>query len=396
MPVQTSVKPPAKILFLAANPATTPQLALDEEIRAIEEKLRGAELRDAFALVSRWATRPDDLLQALNEVRPTIVHFSGHGTSGGLVLSSGTGTHQKVAPEAVASLFQALRDDIRIVVFNACNSLAQAEAAAHAIDCVVGMGAEIGDEAAQVFAASFYRALGFGRSAQAAFDQGLVALKLAGIPEDLTPRLLTRAGVSAAELFPLAPTPSVAATASATTPVEGASGTATSVAAPAVAATSVTPPSEATPSIPPRIALVAARADAAWLKRVQMHLKPVARRAGVQIWDSSMVPPGTRVRDAIAAGFAGSQVVVVLVTPELLVDDEFIDARLGELLAGAESDRLRLLSLIVSSCGFEDTELRDYQPLNAPDEPLDALSPADLNKRMALIAPQIVASVART
>ena len=34
-------------------------------------------------LVSRWAVRPDDLLQSFNEHKPHIVHFSGHGTDDG-------------------------------------------------------------------------------------------------------------------------------------------------------------------------------------------------------------------------------------------------------------------------------------------------------------------------
>ena len=360
MSAQTKLTRPAKVLFLAANPSSTSKLALDEEIRAIEAKLRSAEHRDAFALVSRWATRPDDLLQALNELRPTIVHFSGHGGAGGeLMLHGASGTPHLVQPEAVANLFRALRGDIRLVVFNACHSLAQAEAAAQEIECVIGMNAEIGDEAARVFAASFYRALGFGRSVQAAFDQGCIALQLADIAEHQTPRLITRPGVSAAALFLLAP------------------------------------PAMSSPAAP-RVVVIAAHADNAWLKRVQMHLKPVARKAGVQVWDSSMVEAGTHVRDALAAGFASAQVVVVLVTPQLLVDDDFVDSRLGELLAAVEDNTLRLLSLIISSCAFQDTELRDYQPLNDPNEPLDALAPAILNRELSLIATRIVASAQTT
>jgi hypothetical protein len=69
-----------KILFLAANPKASTPLRLDEEIRQIQEKIRAAEFRDSFELQSRWAVRPLDLLQAFNEVRPHVVHFSGHGT----------------------------------------------------------------------------------------------------------------------------------------------------------------------------------------------------------------------------------------------------------------------------------------------------------------------------
>ncbi len=347
---------PARILFLAANPASTQPLALAEEIRSIEEKLRSAEHRDAFALVSRWAARPDDLLQALNELRPTIVHISGHGDHGGGLLLHGVGgTAAPVAPEAVASLFRALRDDIRVVVFNTCDSLIQAEATAQAIDCVIGMDAEIGDEAARVFAAAFYRALGFGRSVQAAFDQGRVALELAGIPEDRTPRILTRPGVLATDVFPLNRPPAA-----------------------------------------PQIAVLAARADQAWLRRVQMHLKPVARKAGIVLWDSSSDEAGAFAGDATPAGLRDASVVVLLVTADLLVDDDFIDTRLPALLAGARSGAWRLLSLIISGCAFKGSELSAYKPLNDPEEPLDTLPPAELNQRMTAIATRIVASAART
>ncbi len=69
---------PKKIIVsvFAANPRDTGRLSLDEEVRLIEEKIRAS--RGAIELRSHWATRPDDLLQSLNQDRPHIVHFSGH------------------------------------------------------------------------------------------------------------------------------------------------------------------------------------------------------------------------------------------------------------------------------------------------------------------------------
>ncbi len=61
---------------------------------------------------------------------------------------------------------------------NCCYSRSQAEAIAEHVDCTVGMNMRIGDRAAIIFAASFYRALGFGRSVREAFEQGKVALLL--------------------------------------------------------------------------------------------------------------------------------------------------------------------------------------------------------------------------
>src|SRR5260370_29407240 len=69
-----------KVLFLAANPLGTDRLKLDEEIRAITEKVYASEYRDRLKVESSWAIRPDDLLQSFNRYKPHIVHFSGHGS----------------------------------------------------------------------------------------------------------------------------------------------------------------------------------------------------------------------------------------------------------------------------------------------------------------------------
>jgi hypothetical protein len=70
---------PATVLFLAANPLRVQPLQLGEECRAIEAKIRAGTFRDQIRLRSYWAARPDDLLQALNEDTPTVLHVSGHG-----------------------------------------------------------------------------------------------------------------------------------------------------------------------------------------------------------------------------------------------------------------------------------------------------------------------------
>src|SRR4051794_31921242 len=96
-----------KVLFLAANPAGTKPLKLDEEIRQITVKVRAAEYRDALELISRWAVRPDDLLQALLEVKPHVVHFSGHGTKAEqLILLDDQGNPKPVTKGALVHVFR--------------------------------------------------------------------------------------------------------------------------------------------------------------------------------------------------------------------------------------------------------------------------------------------------
>lgn len=193
-----------KALFLAANPASTSRLAIDEQMHAIEQKFRAAEHRDALVFQSVWATQPDDLLQLLNQHRPHIVHFSGHGSNQGIYLAGDHGQARLVTTPALKALFKTLKDNIRLVFLNACYSREQAQALVEIIDCVVGMKNSICDDAAIAFASSFYRAIGFGRSVQEAFDQGIASLLLEGIPQEDIPELLVRQGVDANKVFLIA------------------------------------------------------------------------------------------------------------------------------------------------------------------------------------------------
>jgi len=194
----------AKVLFFAADPLSLgregmPRLELDAEVREIQAKVRASEHRDALKFDYRLAARRDDLLQALNEIKPDIVHFSGHGWSEGLFLMDSRGRRSdRMDRTDLAELFRIFRGKIRVVVLNACVSEPQAEAIADVVGCAIGMRGEISDEAAIAFGTAFYRALGFGQSVQAAFRQGRLAVPT---PERDRPQLLLRPGVDAGKIF---------------------------------------------------------------------------------------------------------------------------------------------------------------------------------------------------
>ena len=185
------------VLFLAANPVVTDRLGLDEEAHLILEMIRKSEYRDSIRFVSRWAVRPMDVLQAINEEKPTVVHFSGHGApNGDIALQNDAGGVKCVTPTAMTSAIATAADSVRLVFFNSCFSEEQARSVVSNIDVAIGMRVSIGDEAARVFAAQFYSAIGFGKDVDMAFKQGKAALLLEGIPEENTPVLYARAGIS--------------------------------------------------------------------------------------------------------------------------------------------------------------------------------------------------------
>tara|TARA_B100001964_G_C14123697_1_gene549514 strand:- start:311 stop:928 length:618 start_codon:yes stop_codon:yes gene_type:complete len=186
--------PKISILFMAADPTDASRLRLGEEFREIREKLNAAQLRDRFKLeLPQLSARPADISQALLDLKPRIVHFSGHGSSdGALCVEDQTGKTSFVKPEAVAALFRQFASHIDCVVLNACFSRIQAEAIAKHIKYVIGMNQAISDKAAIAYAVGFYQAIGAGRSTENAHDLGCIQVGLSGISEHKIPVLIKR------------------------------------------------------------------------------------------------------------------------------------------------------------------------------------------------------------
>jgi len=214
------------ILFLAANPRGTSRLALDEECAAIERELGMTSGRDDFDFRSKWAVSVDDMMRHLNELQPTVVHFSGHGGGSagiqlhdeqpwpsptlrhiGAVTAAGIQLHdeqhlpQHVSARALGQMIGTASPSTRLVVLNACFSDAVADALRGVVDCVVGMTGAIGDGAARSFAVGFYRALGYRRSVGNAVAQAVATMAAKQLPDEHLPVCRTRDGVSADQVI---------------------------------------------------------------------------------------------------------------------------------------------------------------------------------------------------
>lgn len=201
------------ILFLASNPKLKyidengaewqqQKLDLDKEAREIKEAITQSVNRDSIDFQTRWATRVQDLFQAINETNPTIIHFSGHGTENGeLVFQDNADNPKTVSNEVIAEMISASSDDIRMLVFNNCFSSSQAEMIVDKVEATIGMNTSIGDESAILFSSQLYSSIGFGLSLEKAFGQAKARLMLEDTNEEDTPEIFVKDGFQAKDII---------------------------------------------------------------------------------------------------------------------------------------------------------------------------------------------------
>ena len=178
------------ILFISADPTDLTRIRLGKEIREIQEKIQLSKFRDRIIFYQRMSARSEDISQSLLDINPTIVHFSGHGTSSGaLCFEDNMGKTHPITSEALSALFQQFSKQLQCVILNACYSETQAKSIARHIPFVIGMNDAISDSASIAFSVGFYQSLGAGRSIREAYELGCIQIQLQGISGHLIPTL---------------------------------------------------------------------------------------------------------------------------------------------------------------------------------------------------------------
>lgn len=176
------------ILFLQANP-TTEAISWEKEYTFIEKKLMDEE---RYRLKRTEAASIDNLIDAVEDYEPQIIHFCGHGKEdqfdaqggripGGLVFHNEAKNNAEIlTAETLERQFKALKEDfpqLHLVFLNGCHTQEQARAISKNGIYTVGTTDEITSDAARNFAAGFYR--------RYAKNQDLLAAVKAGISRSI-------------------------------------------------------------------------------------------------------------------------------------------------------------------------------------------------------------------
>ena len=129
--------------------------------------------------------------------------------------------------------------------------------------------------------------------------------------------------------------------------------------------------------------------DKKWLDRLQIMLKPLVRQGMIKTWSDSQIEPGGKWQEEISRALASARVAVLLVTPNFLASDFIANNELPPLLEAAKKEGVVILWIAISASMYKVTPINTYRAVNNPSEPLDSLTPANLNKEMVRICESI-------
>lgn len=194
-----------KILLLVSNPKGTAQLNLGDE------KARICKIWDGLENVEYVECRPEArlILDALSQDEFHVVHYMGHGNfdsgSGGqVIMENADGSEQPISGNTFATWLQ--DEPLRLVFLNACNTGTTGEQTGlhpfagvasaligSGVPSVVAMQFPISDDAAIIFAETFYKRIAQGLPVEQAVSEGRKGLLDRTGSEWATPVLYMRA-----------------------------------------------------------------------------------------------------------------------------------------------------------------------------------------------------------
>lgn len=166
-----------RILLLLSEPTDLGRARLTQEFQLIQEIVAAATIR--VSLTVNAAVRLTDLLPAVLDVRPHVVHFAGHGAlSGEVAAQDGSGQAASVHVAAIARLLYDI-PSVHTLLLGACNVGNLASQAPRRF-AVIGCERSLPGGAALAFSRGFYAALVRGMDTEEGFKYGCDQVELEG------------------------------------------------------------------------------------------------------------------------------------------------------------------------------------------------------------------------
>lgn len=164
------------ILYVSASPVDLEGLSFGQEAKHISGEIEAKNQENNYNFKMIFSARFNDIVIAMGEYHPRIVHFAGHGNEDGLAFEDDKGLAVKIDTRLLYDLFSEYRD-IKCIFLNACFSAGQAKLISDLGIYVIGMQQLISDTGGISFSQAFYGAYFREKEIEKAFRIAALALK---------------------------------------------------------------------------------------------------------------------------------------------------------------------------------------------------------------------------
>lgn len=151
------------LLFIGSNFKNTKVVRTEKEFEIIRKVLKTTYFGKLINFKYKFAVKRDYLEQIIGEIKPQVIHFSGHGIHNVGPLFEGDGDEFENSSidmtENLTNILYNFRDHIELVLFNVCESINIARRVASFINFTVGARGKTDDDSAIAFAKGFYENL---------------------------------------------------------------------------------------------------------------------------------------------------------------------------------------------------------------------------------------------
>lgn len=135
-----------------------------------------------------------------------------------------------------------------------------------------------------------------------------------------------------------------------------------------------------------RVFVSYSHADAKWLNRVIVHLKPIETKGLLELWSDKKITPGKNWKDEIKNALDKSVVAILLVSADFLASDFINNHELPSLLNSATTKGTIIIPVLINHSLFSDSILSKFQAINSPEKPLVGLKKNEQEKALKDLA----------
>lgn len=156
-------------------------------------------------------------------------------------------------------------------------------------------------------------------------------------------------------------------------------------------------PTHAGAAGPPSAFISYAHADAEYLTRLRVHLRPLEKAGRLDVWVDTRIRVGDLWKGEIDRALTRATVAVLLISADFLASDFIVDNELPPILENAQHRGTRIVPVIVKPCRFaRDPNLSRFQAMNDPSLPLAALPQVEQEGLYDKVAEAVEHAVAPT